>query len=485
MESHIIKWFARGISEDDTIWGSQSVLDVQNIDIYSHANKVKLAKDATISCNTTELPQQAIAITNWVTNQTYNYFFCNSWEVYRDWDDTPVFSWVLTSHLNKHLFQLWDYVYFTTSNWPSSPMQMNRILNTDTSWSWNSNVDTNISLVGDVMPDTWYAEGYPVTISNWVAYMWIWNYIAKMYYDTAWLENLETFFVWNEVIGLSATWWNIYIYYKDWKIDIWNWLDLIWLYPWSDLGFRVARIKQIWNTVWGIAWFLGNDQELFYMNWLTPEVIYTKSYSNVLERNKFDINYDSNINSLTYWKWVLYWIDDTLWHSSIFALWKTIKGQPSGYSLPHTLSTDSFTYARLVSYEQWELFVWYSNSTFKGVKKISPDNDYITEWEITTLVDNLGNDLYDKIINSLYFRVEDITATEYIEVYAWVDWWAYTLVETINEQPKNNQVAINLVKKELWLTERLSLKFKLFWSWSATPILFNTLLIKYENSNVK
>jgi hypothetical protein len=150
----------------------------------------------------------------------------------------------------------------------------------------------------------------------------------------------------------------------------------------------------------------------------------------------------------------------------------------SSYGLEYT-SIRSFTV-------MWDyLFYAFNDWTNKWVDKINistSNNTKTSEWTIITNVNPLWAWLYKKTSKYIYFKVGDIDADRTIEALISYDWWVYTSLWIVNEQPLDNIARLPVQ----WDLRDYSVKFILATtlSTSISPKIYYWYAFDYEQHEI-
>ena len=470
---YLKEWFYEWFSEDDILWWPKKYLFSKNIDVLNNSNFIQLTNKPTKEFYTSETVENIIWIQDRITNARTIVAFCSDWQVYTwQWWDTPVYDDSSLWNFEYPIFELWNYLYFITNNWPTSAFILNRI-----SLSWAFSTTWSPTLTYKTLDNNNYFEYY-WAITDWAnAIIWLWNKI-NVFDSVTWAVTSFTL-TQEEIAGITYTSWYFRVYTERWNMYLWDWISAL-VTEKIFLSLPIERVRQIWNNDYVITGEIWEQKGLYLVNWYKLDQLFKNKNSSVIWENKFNFVLWNN-TSFTYYYDNLILINE--WDSTYIDIYgNNIQGLNKWYSnlVANASTWKTLNWARSV-FVYWDyLYYWYADADWqKWVDKVYLKTTSWKQatWEIVLNINDMQTYIVEKHLVEMQFRVADVTATQYIEVYQSIDWWAFKLIETINEQPLKNVAKINLV----WEFRDITLKFKLYTNWTS-PKIYNWIYIRYEEN---
>lgn len=482
------KWYG-WISEDDYLWGDNRYLYSENVNTTENAQYIELYNKPIKSTYTTSSIQNLIEVKDYSTNTAKVYAFCHWWKVYRSDSDTLVYenSSIDFNWLPAFTFA-WSYQSWT--NWDGSPIySTNRYIYFITSWSPYKLNRTTLSSWGSPelnfleISDPLYSNKRWVVIRDDIAVIWIWESITVLTHTEWAADSYEIFNItqWEEIAWITYSSWYFRIYTVEWRLLLWDWV-------WTSFAESVPlsiKIEWVYQYLWTdyiFSWYQNGDTWLYYMNWYSPVVLFKEKYSNQLNINKFRFNNDYCWFA-TSWNNKIFFIDAKTDNSlTIWMYWSDIQWLPSAYNIVNWLSSswNALTSITNVCYSNWFLYYSYFDWVHFWIDKINFvwKTAKSSQWILYTNINDL-QDFKLKTFKNLYFRVDNIDNTHYIELYKSINWWTYNIIQTINETPLD--WVVRIPSEILWEDFRdCSFMFKFYSNSKVSPRLYNYLLLEYD-----
>jgi len=464
------------MSEDNVLWWPNRYLYSENIDVLSNSNYIQLYNKPTKAIYTLKNVNNQLSIINRITNASTVLAFCDDWQVYSEdeWD-TAVYDNSSLGNLEYPVFTLWDYVYFVNNTWPTSAFKLNRLTIANAfSATW-----TPTLAYKDLATDN-YFEYSGVVISWPRAYIWLGNKISVF---NSWNNTVSEYSLSQEEIAwITYMSWYFRVYTENWNLYLWDW-DSKLITEQINLWLNIERVKQVSNIDYVMTWELWEESGLYIVNWYTLTPLFREKNSSQISKWKFKFEKWAQTSIWNHFDNILLINEVWNWNTVIDIYGNGIQGLPKWYTNLMSLCS---TWKKIDTLKSvivfwWYAYIWFSDIDWQnGVDKIYLRNTWTkqTSWEIVTNINDMQTWIDKKSLQQLFFRVWDITATQYIEVYTSIDWWTYTLKHTVNTQPKDNIVRLPLV----WDFRDISIKFKFYTNSSTSPKIYNWYVLKYEQS---
>jgi len=465
-------------SEDDVLGWPNKCLKSTWLDISWNSNFIQLDNKPTEAIDTwSEMPEGFLWLFDKITNNSKVLAFTDSW-VYRTWTVWTVDSnnWTTAN------FVIWDDLYLVKDNGATSTYTLyTETVTTASSSSWTTALVTTTWALSTSDND-WYTW---VTVLWDIAYIWLGDKICR-YQPTTADTVTEYDIFWDEIIFISYVWGYFRVYTKTWKLMLWDWNSTT-ITESIDLKLPLEAWYQIWNIDYLYSWLVWGHKWLYYMSWYDLVPLFKARDSEQLWEQKFKFNYSGDMNPLTnYWP-TLFWSTDNDSDERLYEFWKDIEWLPSSYKELTKYSSYwlEYTFIRWLYVSENNLYYWFNDWTNKWVDYINISNTNTTktpEWEIITNVNPLANGLYKKTAKYIYFKVWDIDADRTIEVQISFDWWVYSSLWTVNNQPLDNIARLPVQ----WDLRDYSLKFifTIAVSSSRSPKLYYWYAFDYEEHNI-
>jgi hypothetical protein len=434
MARYIKDWFTWGMSEDDVLWWPDKYLFSNWIDVSWNSNFIQLDNAPTEAIDTwTQVPKAFLGLYDKITNSSKVLAFTDAW-VYRTWTVWTVDSniWITAN------FVIWDNVYLVQNNWATSTYTLyTETIATAIASSWTTSlVATTWAL--STSENDWYTW---VTVLWDIAYIWLGDKVCRFEPTTADTVTEYDIF-WDEIVFISYVWGYFRVYTKTWKLMLWDWNSDV-ISESIDLKLPLEAWYQIWNIDYLYSWLVGLQKGLYYMSWYDLVPLFKNRDSEQLWEQKFVFSYLNDQSPMAnYWP-TLFGHTDNSWDERLYEFGKDVEWLPEAYKeLPKYSSYGlEYTQIRWLYVSEDYLYYGFNDWTNKWVDYINVSNknaNKTKEWAIITNVNPLWAWLYKKTAKYIYFKVWDIDADRTIEVQISYDWWAYTSLGTINEQPLDN-----------------------------------------------
>jgi len=463
------------MSEWDYVSWPDRYLYSENINTTSNPHYIELWLKPAKYINTAKTIHSLLEINDRVSNSSVIASFCSDWVIHIN-SDTAAYTNAGLWHLEYPVFILDWYVYFVNSWWATSAFLLNRTTITDAiSWTWSPTLSYATLSTND------YFEFHWALVVQFFAYIWLWNKINKFDSQT-WLVEEYNITGWEEIVWITYNAGNYKIYTETWKMAIWNWVEDTVSFVWTTINFNIKKVYQKWSIDYIVSWDESWWEWLYYMNWYTAVVIYQNTYSKQLADTKFKFQRWQSISS---------YIDKLVmveqWNSylRLCTMWKDLQWYPNAYNC--ILATNSYwrriELLNAVLYSKWYIYYSYSDWVNKWVDRFLATWSTWTKqttWYIVTNINDLQLWIDLKSYKWLYFKVKDITSTQYIEVYKSDDWWSYSLVWTINSQPEHDIARLNMT----WFFRDFSYKFILYSNSSTSPKIYYWFKHKYDSNDI-
>jgi len=468
------------MSEDDVLGWPDKYLYSDWIDVTWNSNFIQLANAPTEAIDTwSDVPEWVMSVvSNTFGVQPNVLAFTDSW-IFRD-DTVWAIEWNVWQEAN---FVIWDTMYFVKNNWNTAVFTL-----------YSEPVDsilTSWSPVLTVVTTVWALSTNNTYFNNWVtvlwdiAYIWLWDKVCR-FEPTAWDVVTEFDIFWDDIIFISYVWGYFRVYTKSWKLMLWDW-NTTTIAESIDLKLPLKKWYQIWNIDYLYTDILWNQKGLYYMSGYDLVPLFKARVSEATWEDKFKFDWDWMVAMANYWETLFWYTENGVLDSQTYSFWKHIEWLPSAFmGLPKYSSYGlEYTFIRWICVQWNELFYGFNDWTNKWVDKIDISNRNqikIKDWTLITNVNPLWAWLYKKTSKYLYFKVWDIDADRTIEVQISYDWWAYTSLGTITEQPLDNIARLPIQ----WDFRDFTLKFILATtvSTSRSPKLYYWYAFDYEQHDI-
>lgn len=521
------------MSEDDVLGWPDKYLYSDWLDVNWNSNYIQLANAPVEAIDTwSEIADYLMTVSSstfWT--QPNVLAFTDSW-IFRD-DTVWAIEWNVWKEAN---FVIWDTMYFVKNNWNTAVFTLysEPVDSMLTSWSpvltvvttawrlglnylWVYNawtayvINDAVSYWGqdykciqawtwktpDVYPNYWdlIPVGAMATnntyFNNWVtvlwdiAYIWLGDKITR-FQPTAWNEVATYDIFWDEIIFVSYVWGYFRVYTKTWKLMLWDW-NTVGITESIDLKLPLEAWYQIWNIDYLYSWLTWGQTGLYYMSGYDLVPLFKQNTSNQIWEQKFYFSTSNNKTPMAnYWA-TLFGHTDNSWNERVFGFGKHIEWLPNAYFELPKYSSYGLEYIATRSLTvMWSyLFYAFNDWTNKWVDKVlisNSDTIKTKEWTLITNVNPLWAWLYKKTSKYIYFKVWNVDADRTIEVQISYDWWAYTSLGTITEQPLDNIVRLPVQ----WDFRDYSIKFILATTLSTitSPKIYYWYAFDYEQHDI-
>ncbi len=482
MARYIKENFFWWMSEDDVLGWPSRYLYSDWIDVKWSSQFIQLHNRPTEDIDTwSEIWKSLMEIKDTLTNSVRVLCFTGSW-VFRSSTVWAVDWWVRETAN----FIIWDTVYLVKDNWPSSAYTL-----------YEESVDTaysSISWTTTLVPTTWLLTAWNLSTATYdynikwatiiwdVAYIWLGSKICR-FSPTSANEVVEYDIFWEDVIWVTYSWWYVRVYTASWRLMIWDWNTQT-IAETINLNIPLEATYQIWNIDYIYTWDTWQQKGLYYMNWYTLTPLFKKTYSAQENIHKFNFIYDSMTCPFANRGGNLFWLD---WDTNVYEYGYHIEWLPKAYSLLGKTSSYWLDYQLI----RCVLVVWdyvyynYTDWVNRWTDKVRVSNWSelkVAQWTLVTNVNPLWNWLYKKTAKYLYFKVWDVDADRTITVSISIDWWDYTELTTVIEQPLDNIVRIPIQ----WDMRDYSLKFVFATTLSTTtsPKIYYWPAFDYDEHDI-
>lgn len=458
-------------SEDDAIWPDWTYLASENIEVKRFWKFVELAKAPINSINdgdTSAVMKLWIDTPNplWIDPI---FFMWDSGKVIReDWVNVYTETW--SRSIRNHVFNLWDALYFTTSDGSSNPMRLNKILHSDIDSNWTWSVSEDI-LSWDplelIEAWSWWFHRFLVVWTK--VYISTDTKIAEFNHNT-WVVDAQYDFFSSQIVWMTYWWWHIKVFLKNWLMFLWDGqnaeqpLDII------DLWEKLENAISIWSVEYVIWWDLWGLSKFFILDGRRLRPINKKQHSRLLWIDKFNITTTWNVQNIARSDNQIFLVDrlESWWSTfRVATYWNKINWLPKWYSVDLTKNSNWNTMGNMnfIFSTQWKLFFWYSNTpSDRWVDHINLEQ---TDWSFASewfLIDNLF-DWWDiikiKKEEKLYWKcvIPSWTSIEILQSVNWsafvsckiidensvLDNWVFTLSQTSFNKTNYRQVAYKVI----------------------------------------
>lgn len=297
------------ISEDDQLWQRGNVLFSQGLDITSNTWFINCSRKPVLRLSTDDNIECQYTLEK-DNNEFLWIFFTQDKKVYTtEQNSVPVYT---TAYEVNWCFKLWNYFYFFSHMGNNFSTKLYRILISDTSWSWASDVSEVTSITLPNPTEKMYLiQEYP----NFIV-MTLWRKIIRLDdKDWAWTLAFDeyktittTTVVW---IVKTESW--VKVIERWWRIVLWNIVKNIVDWEFFSWMKNIKFVWQIWGIEYAIIW-----SSLYLLNWVYFEKQISEYYSDVLGKYKSVFNVARWIqNSIIIMNWIWYFIWTTPWFTHV------------------------------------------------------------------------------------------------------------------------------------------------------------------------